>query len=171
MKLTVVALVMTGGFSAFAQTNSPLTARDYFNELKAANSFSHYSDTFVCFMDNDTPAFAVISRGSDIIDEMKSAGASANKLKTMLPVKSLLFVEKYYKGVGGKMEEYEPVGKDGTEWDAEFTSPFHGRMRYSINWTTGRYRFSVYALDRSKTLAASENFGKCELIHPGDRAM
>jgi len=163
MKLAVAALALMSAASSLAQ-NTPRTARDYYNELKAANNFNHYKDTFVCFSDDDTPSFAVISRGSDINEEMKEAGAVPDK--TVLQARNLLFVETYYEGVSNKTVVYVPVGRDGTDWDIEFNSPIHGRMLYSINWTTGRYRLSVYALDRSKTIPTAQTFGKCELIHP-----
>jgi hypothetical protein len=147
-----------------AQGKEPRTARDYFNELKAANSFNHYKDIYVCFADDDAPSFAVVARGSDIIDEMKKAGAVPDRV--VLQAKRLLFLETYYKGISNKTEVYEPVGREGTDWDIEFNSPIHGRMLYSINWTTGRYRLSVYALDHSKTIPADQKFGKCEEIHP-----
>ena len=164
MRLALFVLALMAA-PVLAQHKAPQTARDYFNELKAANNFNHYKDTFVCFRDDDdTPSFAVISRGTDIIQEMKEAGAPLTK--TVLQTKDLLFVETYYKGVSNKTEVYEPVGKDGTDWDIEFGSPLHGRMLYTINWTTGRYRLSVFALDHSKTIPAYESFGKCEVIHP-----
>lgn len=63
MKLTVVlAVLVLSASSALAQDKPPQTARDYFNELKAANNFNHFSDTFVCFRDDDRPSFVVISR-------------------------------------------------------------------------------------------------------------
>ncbi len=101
---------------------------------------------------------------------MKKAGAAPDKV--ILQAKKLLFVEMYYKGVSNKTQMYEPVREDGTDWDIEFNAPvrsgvsFHGRMLYSIDWTTGRYSLSVYALDRSKAIPAQQTFGKCELIHP-----
>lgn len=146
-----------------AQT-PPRTARDYFVELREAKQLNRYADTFVCFAEDDEPSFAVISRGSDIIDEMKKAGATPDKI--ILQAKDLLFVETYYKGVSNKTEILSPVGKDGTDWDVEFDTPLHGRMLYSLNWATGRYRLFVYDLDKSKATPAAERSGKCELIHP-----
>jgi len=165
MRLAVAALVLVSSAAVSAQQGKePRTAHDYFNELKAANNFNHYKDTYVCFADDDAPSFAVIARGSDIIDEMKKVGAVPDK--SVLQAKSLLFVETYYKGVSNKTQVYEPVGKEGADWGIEFNSPIHGRMLYSINWTTGRYRLMVYALDSSKTVPADEKSGKCEVIHP-----
>lgn len=163
MKWTLAALVLMSAVVVSAQEKPPLSARDYFNELKAANNFNRYKDTFVCFSDDDNPGFAVISRGSDVIDEMKKAGHTPEK--AVLEGKKTLFVQTYFKGVANTPEIYDPVGNDGTDWDIEYTKPLHMRMLYSINWKTGRYRMLVYALDYNKTLPADEKSGKCEPIH------
>jgi hypothetical protein len=165
MELALAGLVLMSAFATFAQVKAPLTARDYFNELKAANNFNHYSDTWVCFHDDDVPSFAVISRGGDIIDEMKKAGHTPEK--AVLLAKNELFVQTYFKGVANTLQPYDPVpGKEGTDWDIEFGKPLHGRIVYSINWATGRYRMLTYALDSNKTLPAAQSSGKCEPIHP-----
>jgi hypothetical protein len=113
MKPATAVLLLLAAIPLHAQDNAQHTARDYFNELKAANNFNHYKHTFVCFLDDDAPSFAVISRGSDMIQEMKDAHASLTK--DVLRAKDLLFVETYYKGVSNKTEVWEPVGKDGTD--------------------------------------------------------
>jgi hypothetical protein len=159
-----VVVALSFAIPLSAQEASQRSARDYFNELKAANNFSHYKDTFVCFSDDDNPGFAVISRGTDVLDEMRKAGVKPDKL--MIQSRDLLFVETYYKGISNDTAIYDPVGKSGTQWFGEFTSPMHGKIVYSFNWVTGRYRMSVYVLDRSQTVPAKEVFGKCELIHP-----
>ena len=66
----------------------------------------------------------------------------------------------------GEQELYAPTDMQDSEYFLEFKAPIHGKMVYSINWITGRYRHFVYALDQSKTQPASELSGKCELIHP-----
>jgi len=164
-KLTLAGLILIVASATFAQDKATMTARDYYNELKAANNFNHYSDTYVCFRDDDSPSFAVISRGSDIIQEMKDSGHTPEK--AVLLAKNELFVQTYYKGVANSLNPYDSVpGKEGTDWDIEFGKPLHGRIVYSINWKTGRYRMLTYALDSNKTLPADESSGKCELIHP-----
>ena len=164
MKVAIAALILMSAASTFAQDKATPSAREYYNELKAANNFSHYKDIYVCFRDDDVPSFVVMGRGSDIIEEMKKVGEAPSK--EILQAKNFLFVETYYKGVSNKIELFSPVGKDGTDYDIEFKSPIHGRMVYSISWITGRYRMMLYALDHSKTLPANEDSGKCELIHP-----
>lgn len=159
------ALVVVTGLAS-AQNNNPVrSARDYFNELRAANQLNRFSDTYVCLADDDVPSFAVISRGSDIIDEMRHAGTKLTK--EVLAAKKLLFVQIYFKGVPNETEIYEPVGAEGTDWNALFDRPFKGKIVYSINWATGRYRMRVYSLTHSSAVPAAERSGKCELIHPG----
>jgi hypothetical protein len=163
MKWILAAFVLMSAVTVSAQQKL-LSARDYFDELKAANSFNHYSDTFVCFSDDDNPGFAVISRGTDVIDEMKRAGQTPSKI--VMQGKGMLFVQTYFKGVANTPIPYDPVvGSEGTEWDIEYGKPFHGRTVYSINWKTGRYRMLVYALDSNKLTPAAEGSGKCEPIH------
>jgi hypothetical protein len=163
--IAILGFTLLAASSAYSQEKPALTARDYFKELKSANNFSHYKDIYVCFKDDDVPSFVVIARGSDVIDEMKKAGEPPDS--ALSKVAKVLFVEGYYKGViTQKTEMYDPVGTDGTDWDIEFHKPFHGRMLYSINWVTGRYREQVYDLDKNKDVALAEGSGKCELIHP-----
>jgi len=147
--------------------NKPLPARGYYDELKAANQFDHYSDTYVCFRDDHSPSFAIISRGSDIIDEMEEAGHAPSK--AVMQAKNQLFVQTYFKGVASPFQKYAPVaGSAGIDWEIEFRKPFHGKMVYSIDWATGRYRRRMYALDVNKELPADYISGKCELIHQPD---
>jgi hypothetical protein len=141
------------------------TARDYFNELNSANAFNRYADEYVCFSDDSTPSFAVVSTGASIIERMKKNG-DTNGPKALLKTKDYLFVKKYYKGVAGEQEIYAPTGTQESAYFVEFKEPLHGKMVYAINWVTGRYRLYVYALDHSRTVPASEASGKCELIHP-----
>jgi hypothetical protein len=149
-----------------ASSTSAQTARDYFNELKVANEFNRYKDEYVCFRDDDVPSFDVVARGSTIIEHMKKAGQTPGK--ETLAFKDGLFVQTYTKGVaisGG--EVYEGIGKSGTDFEVVFMKPLHGKIVYSFNWLTGRYRWVLYDLDRNKILPAQNRSGKCELIHPG----
>lgn len=164
--LAVSVFVVFAAASSSAQEKNPLTARDYYNELKAANGFARYKDTYACFRDDNVPTFYVISRASDVIYEMRKAGAAPPK--DLLKAKDFLFIETYYKGVSNGVQMYDPVGKEGTDWQVEFRrppAPIHLRIRWSINLLTGRYRMLLYALDRSDTLPTAEVAGKCEAIH------
>ena len=77
-----------------------------------------------------------------------------------------IFVRTYYKGVAnGDLGVFEPSGTEGTAYSLEANKPIHVRMVYNVNWTTGRYRLQVYALEHSSTVPTGETSGKCELIH------
>jgi len=168
----VLAFVAILNPLAAPQTQTQVrTGRDYYNELKATNAetnaLNHYGDEYVCFEDSDAPSFAVIAKASHVIDMIKQAGAKAEAKKLeQSDMKNDLFVQGYFKGVAAKQQVYEATGTQGTDYSIEFGQPFHGKMVYSINWATGRYRLRVYMLDKSKTAPGLEMFGKCELIHP-----
>jgi hypothetical protein len=167
MKLRHISAFLALAISTSAQTQ---TGRDYFNELKATNSttkaLDHYSDEYVCFDDDNGPAFAVIAKAATVIEHMRNNGDTAGA-KLLAQVKDGLFVTTYYKGApNGEAAMYEAVGKEGTDYRILFNAPFHGKTVYSINWATGRFRFQVFALDHNKTVPAAEKAGKCELIHP-----
>ncbi len=156
---------------AFGQTSeAPVrTAHDYFNELKAANTFNHYKDEYVCFRDDDVPTFEIVAKVSDVIEMMKKSGETGTKV--MLPEKDSLFVMTYYKGVGSEDYLYEAVKRDGADeankdYSVEFGKPMPGKMVYSINWATGRYLLRVFIFQKSRTIPTTEGSGKCELIHP-----
>jgi hypothetical protein len=166
MRHIFTALLCLGlAFVAAAQT-----ARDYFNELKAANTFNHYKDEYVCFPEGDKPSFAIIAKVSDVMEDMKKAGDAAG-VKTMALAKDSLLVKTYYKGVGSDDYMYDPVKKDiadevNKDYSIEFKGPMPGKMVYSINWATGRYMLRVFMFQKSRTIPAAETAGKCELIHP-----
>jgi len=166
MRYIFTALLCLG----FALVAAAQSANDYFNELKAADTFNHYKDEYVCFRDDDVPTFAIIARGSDVIANMKKAGNAAGA-KELGPVKDSLFVQTYFKGVGSEEYIYEPVKKDtadenNKDYSIEFRGPMPGKIVYSINWATGRYLLRVYMFQKSRTIPANEGAGKCELIHP-----
>jgi hypothetical protein len=90
-------------------------------------------------------------------------------VKTLAAAKNCLLVQSYYKGVKSEdVQIFDSSGNDGSEYALEFRKPFHGKGTYSINWTTGRYRFQIYDLNRSSYASSSERSGKCELIHPSN---
>jgi hypothetical protein len=150
---------------------SAQTAHDYFKELKEANTFNHYKDEYVCFRDDDVPTFTVIAKVSDIIESMKQ-NSNTKGAKDLAAAKDGLIVESFYKGVSSGTNIFDLVKKvdqngDSEEYNYEFAGKNPGKMVYSINWATGRYLQRVYMYQKSRTLAAAEGSGKCELIHPG----
>jgi len=79
-----------------ALPSSAQTAHDYFKELKAANTFDHYKDEYVCFRDDDTPSFAIVAKVSDVIEHMKQNGDTSG-IKNLQAAKTALIVETFTK--------------------------------------------------------------------------
>jgi hypothetical protein len=157
MRLLFGFIVLAVGIAA----SQDMTGRDYFNELKAANTFNRFSDEYVCFHDDNGPGFATVAKGDDMVAHGLKVPAGTDKERRTF-LKSI-FVTTYYKGVvNGDTQMFEP---EGTTYSLEAKKPMHVKMVYNINWTTGRYRLLVYALDHNPTVPAGETSGKCELIH------
>jgi hypothetical protein len=163
--LLFIAVFCVSSFIAQQPETKPLTARQYFNELRDANAFNRYADKYVCFPDTDNPGFVIVADKADVVNRMAHSG-NEKGVKLAAKTGNGLFVRTFYKGVEtGEMVFYDQV-EDG--YRLEFEAPLHGRTVYLINWKTGRYRFQVYDLKVSKTLPAEEISGKCELIRPDD---
>lgn len=147
-----------------ASMASAQTARNYFEEIRSANGFSHYSDQYVCFPDKDTGGFAVLARTKDIAKAMAKNGVPASQSKNL---EDHLVVHPFFKGVANELQIFDRASDSSdTEWRTDFAEPLHGRAVYMINWDTGRYRYLIFALDHSAQMPAAEVTGKCELIHP-----
>ena len=144
---------------------SAQSARDYFEEIRSANGFSHYSDQYVCFPDTDTGGFAVLAKTKDIARAMEANGEPAKQSEHL---EDHLIVHTFFKGVANELQIFDKAnGSSDTEWRSDFAKPFHGRAVYMVNWDTGRYRYLIFALDHSAQMPAAEVSGKCQLIHPG----
>jgi len=160
-------LVLGLGISVSVSAQS---ARDYFKELKEANTLNHYKDEYVCFRDDNIPSFAVVAKIADIIEHMRKSGDQVG-VKDLAAAKDGLIVETYYKGVGNGgnifdiAKRADPSG-DSKDYSYEFGGKNPGKILYSINWATRRYRERVFIYQKSRTIPASEGSGRCELIHP-----
>lgn len=158
IKIAIGTICLFLGSAAQAQT-----PRQYFEELKAVNGFNHYSDEYVCFeSDAAMVQFYVVSKVSSTIQRMKKnnnlSGARLGE-----GFKNDLSVQIYYKGVLSDTDFYNPVGTEGIVYSALVGKPSaHIGQVFSFNWSTGRYRRTVY---REK-VPVFEFAGKCELIHP-----
>lgn len=65
--------------SGQSNTANPITARGYYEELKAANEFKTYADEYVCFYDDDIPSFLVAAKGEDTLLLLASNGEKVTK--------------------------------------------------------------------------------------------
>src|ERR1700722_8631382 len=111
MKATLAIMLL---FAAPLQAQKQMTGREYYQELKAANTFIHVKDVYACFRDDDSPSFAVVARGGDVIANMKDMGLPLSK--DVLAGKNTLVVETYYKGVSNGVEIFDAVGKGGADY-------------------------------------------------------
>jgi hypothetical protein len=165
LAFAVLALVAIQ-VSALAQDKpEQQTARDYFNELRDAGEFQKYLDKYVCFKDEASPSFAILSSVDDAADALRRNGQEKSA-KVVTQAGHGLFVQGYYKGVSSGEPLFYENQNGGYQLD--FDSPFNGREIYLVNWTTGRYRQLVYVFKDAKYVLSTEADGKCELIHPGD---
>jgi hypothetical protein len=165
--LIVIVILLATTLSA-QQEKHPQNARDYFIELRDLNTFKHYTEKYVCFLDgNDEQGFATMSTFADIRDAMSRNGEKGG-LKRAAKHDGLL-VQTYFKGVanGDEPTIYDRVTDTKYQIDLNMEG-HHVRAIYLINWGTGRYRFQIFALDIVKEAPAEEVSGKCELIHPND---
>lgn len=174
LRTAVTVAVLAGAIAARTRSQSvsvaAQSARGYFKELKQANAFNHYGDEYVCFRDDDVPSFAVVAKIADIIDHMKTAGNKAG-VKDLEQAKGGLTVETYYKGVSNGTNVFDAQKSDVQSGDSKdysytFARKNPGKILYSINWATGRYRLRIFMYQKSRTIPAAEGSGKCELIHP-----
>lgn len=153
---------------------STRTAREYFSELKDARAFNQYNDEYVCFRDDDVPSFVVLAKVDDMMDHMRKMGNVEwieDGINILSQFKDGLMVENYRKGVSGGRNVFE-VANSGRafanrkDYSYEYAGDTPGKIVYSINWVTGRYRLKVYAYEKSKVLPAAEVTGKCEQLLP-----
>jgi len=169
MRLPTIEAVLFIALFMLPASVSAQSARAYFKELKEANTFNHYKDEYVCFRDDDSPGFVVVATIGDVMEHMKKAGETAG-VKDLAHAKDGLIVETYYKGVSSGTNIFE-IGKrdtpssDTKDYSYEFAGEHPGKVLYSINWATGRYREQVFMYEKSRTISAAEGSGKCELIH------
>jgi hypothetical protein len=156
-----------------SKTANPVTARDFYEELKAANEFKTYADEYVCFYDDDIPSFLVAAKGEDSLLLMAANGEKVTKETGT--VKGHLFYKTYYKGVlTGDLEEMPPKkdsqsGDNISYQDKAILRDSKATMTitYNVNWATGRIRFTVEAgTPGVRGYSNHERYGKCEFIHP-----
>ena len=150
MILKLATLLAALLVSTQQQQANPVTARDYYNELKAANEFKTYGDEYVCFFEDDVPSFLVAARGEDVIVLKESNGEPITK-EFRAGATGHLFYKTYYKGVlTGNAAEMPPVKDASSYSNISYQASFTHRdnkttftITYSVNWATGRIRMTV----------------------------
>jgi len=161
------------GAPAAQKPAAPITARDYYSELNAADEFKTYLDEYVCFYEDDGPLFLVAAKGEDVLQLMASNGEKISK--DLADAKGHLFYKTYYKGVltGGpdEMPQTKATTADSNVSYQLVLNQRNGRtamtITYTVNWATGRIRMAVETgVFGNRDYKMRERYGKCEFIHP-----
>jgi len=155
-------LILSG--IVFAQTDKPesLTARQYYEELKAASGVPSLM-TMVCFRESSSDIFDVIGFTSEFEATAKAKGISLTpKDRKMFSARDGLFVQTYKKGVMTGEDLMTHDKSSPQEWYSGFQSKDHKFHLIVTLSPSGRYRRAVYV--DTKALPTSEGYGKCEAI-------
>jgi hypothetical protein len=150
-------------YAAFAGMGASVTAREYYEELKASGGIKSMWK-YACFEDNDQPSFKIMSKVSDIEADAKQSGDSA-AVRTMQGRENDLVFDPYNKGIEAGLQFFEQDKADPNAYSRIIKSPFTGKITYTFNWNTLRFR--VVVISSGKHVPAPLDLtGKCELIQP-----
>lgn len=155
MKKFALVILLAG--AAFGQASRPMTGREYFAEMKAADDVPRWA-TYACFLETDVfldghsaqmdddPGFFFISRDSaDLVTSHKQRGGIMNQYVLRGVAGDVLFF--------GPGQPYIWDGFTGDEKDKPF------KIFLSINWKTMRYR-------ETYSTSPLNSYGRCEKIYP-----
>ncbi len=136
------------------------TGRDYYGELYKAGGLDHNAASYVCFPDEENGLFTIFSK-SDAGKYDKLPKAERDALDG-----GFIYVRTYRRGIADEAAQYD---KDGDSYLLEGNYKADKsvilKMRYTFNWSTLRYRYSVETYRHGKMFGApANNYGKCELI-------
>ena len=161
-KLIAVALMFSG--IVFAQTDKPatLTARQYYEELKAASGLNPLF-TSVCFRTNSPESFDLLGFTKEFEATAKAKGipVTPEDRKLYARVDSLV-IRIYTKGVQTGEDTLDRDKNNPESWRSEITGKGHTFHLIVTLSPAGRYRRAVYVDGDAKV--ASEGYGKCEPI-------
>jgi hypothetical protein len=159
MKLAVCIAIL----SAFAGLSAPLTAREYYEELRATGTIKSMWK-YACFEDNDQPSFKLMSKVGDIKADAKRSGDTA-AIQIMQGRENDLAFDPYNKGIEAGLQFFYQNKTEPNSYSRPINNPFNGEMTYTVNWSTLRFRLLV--IPSGKHVPPSlDTTGKCELIHP-----
>jgi hypothetical protein len=94
------------------QPHSPMTARDYYNELFKAGGLDNFADQYVCFRNDDQPVFFLIADSETLKRYLVSVGG-INRLPAKDRAyldKGLAFVVQYHQGVSNGRDYFDRTG-------------------------------------------------------------
>lgn len=166
MKVTLVAVLLFGSVSTFAQS-----ARDYYNEIYKAGGLDRMSDGYACFDDDPKlETFFIFGKSETLKQFLISTGEFKKMSKAQQADlnRGFLNTRGYDKGVPLSGEEI--YWADGTSWASEpgIINGTKMRVRISIEWTTLRYKRSLEFLNGNGTLKGVpvSRYGRCEKVSP-----
>jgi hypothetical protein len=150
-----------------AKNQEPLTARDYFNELVASGGIDRMTKSHACFQDDaKAENFFLIGESKSFRDYSLANGTFSKLPKPTqeLMSKDFLMVRGYLKGIPWRGEEF--LDKDQDSWISDQrmldeNTPI--RIRFSMNWQTLRYKYTVEVLNMDSTYRSEvASSGQCE---------
>jgi hypothetical protein len=149
-------------FSASAGVSAAPTAREYYEELKASGAIKPMWK-YACFEDNDQPSFKLMSRVGDLKASAESGDTAA--IQTMQGRENDLVFLPYNKGIEAGLQFFYYQRSEQNSYTEEITTPFKGKMTYTFNWSTLRFR--LFVISSGKHVPPPlEITGKCEVIRP-----
>lgn len=151
-------------FSASAGIGAPPTAREYYEELKASGAIKSIWK-YGGFEDNDQPSFKLMSKVGDIEAEAKKSGDIAAVQRMQGRENDLVF-DPYNKGIEAGLQFFYQDKAESNSYSMTITSPFKGKITYTINWSTLRFRVLLVSSGKHVPQPLDVT-GRCELIHPG----
>jgi hypothetical protein len=149
-------------YVAIAGLSGPLTAREYYEELKASGALANWK--YACFDDRESPNFKVMLKVSDVIAEATQSG-DKETVQAMHGRENDLVFQPYNKGIAAGLQTFEQDPSDSSAYSQTVQSPIKAKMTYTFNWATLRYRFIMFSTGKHVP-PPLDITGKCELIRP-----
>jgi hypothetical protein len=151
------------------QAPPPSPARQYYNELKAADGLDKKANEYVCFRDDpESDAFFIFGEGRYVSDFYEFSGKPLPKKEKEMMDKTLI-IRHYKKGVA-TYSGNEYLTKEDEEYVSEpgMVSGRLLRVRFILNWQTLRYKRDVEykpkgASGWTPVEGTDTIYGKCEL--------
>ena len=161
------AVLVSFLYPVSARNKADLTARDYFNDLIASDGLDRITKSHACFQDDPkADSFFLIGESKYIRDHTVANGTSS-KLPAAtqeLMKRDFLMVQGYPKGIPWRGEEF--LERDADSWVSDqhmLDENTPVRIRFSINWQTLRYKYSVELLNMDSTYRPEvSSSGLCE---------
>ena len=150
-----------------ARNKTDLKARDYFNDLIASGGLDRVTKTHACFQDDPKADGFFLIGESKYIRDYTVANGTFNKLPAAtqeLMKRDFLMVRGYPKGIPWRGEEF--LERDDDSWVSDqhmLDENTPVRVRFSVNWQTLRYKYSVELLNMDSTFRSEvSSSGICE---------